>query len=94
MARLCCASKDKTVEFKLSAPSAKKVSLAGSFNNWDPNALIAKKDIKGNWSVKVALKPGKHEYKFFVDGNWVSDPKSKCCVYNSFGTQNCVVEVK
>jgi len=84
----------KPIAFKLSAPSAKRVSVVGSFNNWDIKANPAKKDLKGNWAVKLSLKPGKYEYKFFVDGNWVNDPGCRGCVTNSFGTQNCVVEVR
>ncbi len=89
----CCDVKEKAVAFKLFSPRAKRVSLAGSFNNWDTAKFTAKKDVKGNWSVKVGLKPGRYEYKFFVDGSWMNDPEAKT-VYNSFGTQNSVVEVK
>lgn len=85
----------RSATFKLFAPKAKRVSLAGSFNNWDTKALTARKDLKGNWTKKVTLKPGRHEYKFFVDGSWVNDPNCSCgCVINSFGTQNCVIEIK
>ncbi len=84
----------KPMEFKFYAPQAKKVSLAGNFNNWDTSAVAAKKDSKGNWSAKINLKPGKYEYKFFVDGNWANDPRCSSCVANSFGSQNCVVTVK
>ncbi len=88
-----CAVKEKVVGFKLFSPKAKTVSLAGSFNNWDTAKFTAKKDVKGNWLVKVGLKPGKHEYKFFVDGSWMNDPEAGT-VYNSFGTENSVVVVK
>lgn len=91
MVRICGS---KTAEFKLHAPAAKRVSLAGSFNNWNTRALSAKKDANGNWAVKVNLKPGRYEYKFLVDGSWTNDPKCNSCVSNSFGTQNCVIEVK
>lgn len=84
----------KPTEFKLYAPQAKKVMLSGSFNKWDTKSLSAKKDSKGNWSVKVSLKPGRHEYKFLVDGSWINDPRCNSCVPNSFGTHNCVVDVK
>jgi 1,4-alpha-glucan branching enzyme len=84
----------KLTEFKLYAPRAKKVVLSGSFNNWNTSKLLAKKDSKGNWMVKVGLKPGKYEYKFIVDGSWVNDPRCTSCVANSLGTHNCVVEVK
>ena len=84
----------KPTEFKLYAPSAKKVVLAGSFNKWDIKRLSAKKDSKGNWIAKTSLKPGKYEYKFFVDGSWQNDPRCTSCVPNAFGTHNCVVEVR
>lgn len=91
MAKIC---KVKATEFKFFAPQAKKVNLAGSFNNWDTGSLCAKKDSKGNWGIKVGLKPGRHEYKFLVDGAWVNDPRCKSCVANSFGSHNCTIEVK
>jgi len=84
----------KTAEFKIYAPAARKVSLAGSFNNWNTSNLSAKKDSKGNWNVKVNLKPGKHEYKFFVDGSWLNDPRNSNVVFNSLGSQNNIIEVK
>ncbi|MCX5696011.1 MAG: hypothetical protein NTW18_05105 [Candidatus Omnitrophica bacterium] len=84
----------KTVEFKLYAPKAKKVTLAGSFNKWDIKKSSAKSDSKGNWLVKANLKPGRHEYKFWVDGAWINDPRCTACVPNAFGTSNCVMEVK
>ncbi len=84
----------KPTEFKLYAPEAKKVSLAGSFNNWDTKKFSAKKDSRGSWIVKLNLKPGRYEYKFFVDGSWTNDPRCTSCVTNAFGTQNCTIEIK
>lgn len=84
----------KPMEFKIYAPQAKRVSLVGSFNNWDTKSLSAKKDTRGSWDVKVNLKPGRYEYKFFVDGSWLNDPRCTACVPNGFGGQNCVVEIK
>ena len=86
--------RSKLVEFKLKAPSAKKVTLAGSFNNWDTKSCSAKKDSQGNWSVRLPLKPGRYEYKFFVDNTWVNDANCNSYVPNAFGTQNSVIEVK
>jgi len=94
MARICCASKAKSMEFKLYAPQAKKVSVAGSFNGWSTKSNSAKKDAQGNWTVKVDIAPGKYEYKFFVDNVWMNDPRCGNLITNSFGTQNCIVEVK
>jgi 1,4-alpha-glucan branching enzyme len=87
-------TKLKTAEFKLNAPHAKMVNIAGSFNNWNPKKLSAKKDAKGNWTVKINLKPGKYEYKFLVDGNWINDPNCRAYSPNPFGSSNSVIEVR
>jgi len=56
--------------------NAKTVFLSGDFNNWSPNTFAMKKD--GNdWILKVHLFPGKHLYKFVVDGNWIIDPSNQ-----------------
>ncbi len=87
-------SRAKPTAFKFYAPQAKRVALAGSFNNWDANVLTAKKDSRGNWAIKINLKPGRYEYKFVVDGSWLNDPNCTACVVNSYGSHNCIVEVK
>ena len=87
-------SRAKSVEFKIYAPQAKKVFLAGSFNSWDTKKLSAKKDARGNWLARASLKPGRHEYKFLVDGSWVNDPVCTNCVPNALGSHNCVIEVR
>lgn len=87
-------SNGKAAVFKLRAPQAKKVSVVGSFNNWDMKALPAKKDLKGTWSTKLNLRPGRYEYKFVVDGQWWNDPNCKANVPNSFGSNNSVIEIK
>jgi 1,4-alpha-glucan branching enzyme len=85
--------KAKATVFTIHSPTAKRVSVAGDFNNWDTTSLNAKKDAKGNWAVKATLSPGRHEYKFFVDGSWMNDP-ARSAVSNIYGSQNSVVEIK
>ena len=84
----------KAVELKFHAPDAKHVSLAGTFNNWDTSSNLAKKDRQGDWVVKVSLTQGKYEYKFFVDGSWLTDYKCLQTVPNGLGTTNSVLVVK
>jgi 1,4-alpha-glucan branching enzyme len=78
------------IQFAFTAPEAKKVSLAGVFNNWDTLANPMKKDKKGVWEVTVNLKPGRYEYRFFVDEKWEKDPSCTECAPNDFGSMNCV----
>lgn len=87
-------SKEVLATFSLFAPNAKKVSAAGSFNNWNTNALKLKKDSQGNWTGSASLKTGRYEYLFFVDGEWVNDPKARETVTNAFGTINSVRDVR
>ena len=86
--------KSAATVFTYEAAQANQVSVAGSFNEWNPGTVIAKKDKKGKWTAKVTLAPGTYEYKFVVDGSWVIDPANSRTVYNSVGSQNSVIEVK
>ena len=52
---------------------AKQVVLAGSFNNWRDDELLMHK-IAGGWQLNYTLGPGNYEYRFKVDGKWVTDP--------------------
>jgi 1,4-alpha-glucan branching enzyme len=83
-----------SIEFTFNAPEAKNVSLAGDFNNWDNHSLPMKKINGKDWKVAVKLTPGRHEYKYFMDGRWVEDIPGEEKVSNSFGTQNFVIYVK
>jgi 1,4-alpha-glucan branching enzyme len=52
---------------------AGQVELAGSFNNWQWGELLMEKTAAG-WELPIALGPGNHEYKYIVDGKWITDP--------------------
>jgi len=82
--------KVKKTEFSLLAPSAQSVFLSGDFNQWDLSSRPLRRDKNGMWKISLPLAPGQYEYRFFVDGEWQSDPS--CCdfVNNPFGTSNCL----
>ncbi len=62
------------VQFRLEAPGAASVELAGSFTNWSSAVRLAE-TAPGVWSTLVALEPGVHDYAFVIDGStWVADP--------------------
>ena len=56
------------------APEAKRVSIVGDFNNWDPNAIPMICQPDGQWMASLELSHGYHEYAFLVDGKRVLDP--------------------
>jgi len=85
-------SKEKTVEFRLNLPQARAVSVAGSFNNWEMKRTPMQKDGAG-WKASISLAPGRYEYRFVADGQWLSDPNAKESVGNDFGSTNSVLVV-
>lgn len=86
-------ARTKRVEFNLVAPQARSVALAGTFNDWDPQRTPMKNDGHGLWKARLQLPPGRHEYRFVADGQWVSDPKAEDSVANPHGGDNSVVVV-
>ncbi|MBC8143608.1 MAG: alpha-glucosidase C-terminal domain-containing protein [Armatimonadetes bacterium] len=59
-------------------PQAKTVNVAGTFNNWDKNALPMTKGADGVWVVQTRVPLGKSQYKFVINGEtWVTDPEGK-----------------
>lgn len=70
--------------------NAKKVFLAGDFNDWSPNTFLMKKE-GDEWIFTVHLSPGKHLYKFVVDGRWVLDPGNKQWEQNEHNNGNSVL---
>ena len=87
------AARQTTVPFAFQAPKARKVSLAGDFNNWDPETMPMYKGSDGVWYLSVSLEPGRHEYRFVADGVWRDDPAAQQRTINTMGTQNCVKTV-
>jgi hypothetical protein len=62
------------VQFRLEAPNAEQVMLAGSFTDWKPRYRLHE-TAPGVWSILVPLPPGVHDYTFVVDGSqWIPDP--------------------
>ena len=76
--------------FAFPASTARQVSLAGDFNNWNTKARPMHKGPDGVWRLSVALKPGRYEYRFYADGVWQDDRTARQRVANALGTKNCV----
>jgi chromosome partitioning protein len=79
------------VLFSLVAPEANDVELVGSFNNWDrEHGVKLTRNKNGVWHAKLDLEPGRHLYKFVIDGAWCVDPANE---NRSAPNEDCVVEV-
>ena len=82
------------VRFVLYAPGARRVAVAGTFNQWDRSAApLLPAGTSGVWTTTLALPVGQHQYAFVVDGaRWVADPGAPA-VDDGFGRRNSVVAV-
>jgi len=87
-------NKRRRISFVFESPGSQKVSLVGSFNDWDENRHAMKNDGKGVWTKSVMLGAGIYEYKFVADDHWEQDPTNPRQTPNPFGTLNNVIEVQ
>jgi 1,4-alpha-glucan branching enzyme len=71
---------------------AQKVILSGSFNHWNEQALRMVKDEEG-WKLTLQMPPGIYEYKYIVDGEWMTDPANPFAVQNQHYTYNSILVV-
>ena len=85
--------KSNRVSLEFIKPDAKEVCVAGSFNEWKPETTPLSLKGNGHWVGNLAVKPGRHEYLFVVDGQWMPDPNARETVQNPFGGKNSVLIV-
>ena len=79
-------------EFKAYSPASGSVAVAGDFNGWKPVPL--KKGKNGNWSGKVKLVSGIHQYKLVFDGQyWQTDNANPERISDGHGGENSVLRV-
>jgi len=82
------------VRFMLLQPGARSVSVAGDFNGWDPVQTKLEQSEGGVWTAMIALKPGRYQYMFVIDGKqWIPDPLAIDGAGDGFGAQNAVLDV-
>jgi hypothetical protein len=73
--------------------NAKSVALSGSFNGWNQDGFTLER-TNGVWHISVFLPPGKHHYKFIVDGKWMIDPANELWEENEHKTKNSILWVE
>jgi hypothetical protein len=82
------------VRLVLLQPDARSVSVAGDFNDWNPGLTKLERSEGGMWTATIALKPGRYQYMFVIDGKqWVADPLAEEGTGDGFGSQNAVLDV-
>lgn len=82
-------------DFEISAPAAHIVYLVGDFNGWriDEESRL-RPGGRGVWQKRLALSPGRHRYKFVIDGAWIPDPANAVAEPNPYGGVDSILEVE
>ena len=86
-------SKAQLVHFEFTAAEAQAVSIAGTFNDWQPGVSPMIPLGNGRWVKQLALAPETYEYCLVVDGEWRPDPQAGETIANPFGGLNSVLKV-
>ncbi len=87
------------VTFKLQseeAKAAKKASLVGDFNDWNPKKAKMKKLKSGAFSITLDLDiNNQYAYRYLLDGKtWVNDGEADLYRPTGMGSEeNCIVQV-
>jgi hypothetical protein len=87
------ALEEQEVIFTTLAPEARKVNVAGNFNDWRPEATPMKNTGEGEWAGRLMLRAGQYEYRFVVDGQWREDAQASQRVPNPHGGFNSMLVV-
>ncbi|MFL1011972.1 isoamylase early set domain-containing protein [Flavisericum labens] len=83
------------VTFSLPAEDAKKVSVVGTFNDWNEKKTALKKLKNGTFKGTLDLETGSsYEFKYLVDGVYVNDEAADAYAWNDFaGAENGVLNL-
>ncbi len=74
-------------------PRPRTVTVAGSFNGWNPQATPMERGPDGLFRATLTLRPGTYHYKFVVDGTWLPDPGNPERADDGLGGFNSVLYI-
>ena len=81
-------------QFVLEHKSARRVTLVGDFNNWNPQSTPLIRSDSGIWSVVLPVMPGRHIYAFMVDDSVLTlDPRKPKARDPDLGNEGSVLMV-
>lgn len=83
------------VTFSVPAEDAKKVTVLGTFNEWNEKKGLQLKKLKnGTFKGAVDLeKDSSYEFRYLVDGVFVNEEQADGYITNEFGGENAVLKL-
>lgn len=71
--------------FYFEGEAGQRVSVAGTFNGWDPFIHELSETSPGRYELSLSLPPGEYSYVFIYRGERVTDPLNRTLRYSSDG---------
>ncbi len=82
------------VLFSYYAPGAGEIFLSGDFNGWKHGTLRLVKGGDNVWRIILRLAPNRsYDYKYVVDGNWITDPNNPDLNPDIAGGANSIIYI-
>lgn len=83
-----------TVTWTYTNPDASEVFLVGGFNSWDNSATPMEKTEDGVWTYSMDFNIADTiQYKFYADGEWVTDEAAPAFKDDGFGGKNSYLDL-
>ncbi len=80
--------------FSYYSPGAGKIYVSGDFNGWKHGTTRLIKGKDNVWRVILQLPPNRsYDYKYIVDGNWITDPNNPDLNPDTAGGANSIVYI-
>jgi serine protease AprX len=87
--------KENVVSFTYKDDTCRQVTIAGSFNGWEPEDIFLERRGVEQWVGEITVNdPGTYSYKLVIDGyRWIADPLCFKNAYDGFGGKNSSFEI-
>jgi hypothetical protein len=74
---------------------ADRISVSGSFNQWDERGIPLVQGRDGVWRATVDLAAGqRYEFRYLIDGRWQTDDHADGFTDNQYGSHNSVIDLE
>jgi hypothetical protein len=83
-----------TIVFSFAAPSGESITVAGSFNSWDPFMYELRETTPGQYTLSLPVPPGVYQYVYFYRGERRLDPNNPNRIYTREGKAANEITVK
>jgi len=83
------------VTFSVPAKEANEVVVVGSFNEWNTEATLLKKQKNGTFKTTVDLeKDNSYEFRYVIDGQYVNEEQADAYAWSDYAAaENCVINL-